>query len=676
VSRLGLLVALCGATVIACGDDFEDCEKSRTCARSGDDGNGGDANGSDGNGSDGNGGDVNGGASNGDARDGGAPSAEGPNEGAGRGPADGGAPSGGAGMPQVTACERHIDCSNDDPTDGEELCEQGVCAPGNPPPVVTSVTPADEADDAEPDAPIVIQFSEPVDPATITDASVRVRDEVLLRYISGELAVSGATVTFMPAQRLNLLGSYTISVNATVTDLDGAEMLDAFASSFAVRDGKWENIVVNGSPMYELGSGVGISSDATSVLSWIVNGNDNKYCPVMAARAPLGEVAPAKKSVSAANAVECRTPRAASNEAGVAAVAWERDAGIYVAQYRAGEWSAPELVTTSYSLGQYALAVHSSGVVHLVAREAQKVVAKRTDANGEWVEDKKELTSLGSAKNYELRSEPAMAFNADGAGYVAWRAATSPADGGFEFIGYSRYTANDTWQTAKELQGSDSLSTGVEHQRGAPAVAANGAGSFMVLYVSGEGLSSELKAALFSGEALTQNAVRVDSTDPQAGFKFNEAPALTAAGNDFVAGWVQSVEKNVGAYSARFRHGAGWSTPVLLDKEASAPSLRMPRVTADSHGNVLMVWARARASQADLYDLVSARYTVSAEAWQSAAVIENSQIADNFFNVVSNNWYFGSKWSLAGASNGVAAVSHANRDGVVNYSNLRVQVFH
>jgi hypothetical protein len=179
------LVILAGGTAAACGSDAKPCEETQTCLSSPSGGEGGD--------------DAQGGSSNGGK---GGTSAEG-----GTGGAAGTAGAAGAGG-----------------TDDEA-------------PTVVSFTPADSDADVERDIEVTAELSEPIDEATVTNASVTLEGPD--GEVPGILSVDENVIAFVPDEPLNLLGTYTFTLADTIADLAGNTLADSASAEFQVRDGRW-----------------------------------------------------------------------------------------------------------------------------------------------------------------------------------------------------------------------------------------------------------------------------------------------------------------------------------------------------------------------------------------------------------------------------------------------------
>ena len=115
--------------------------------------------------------------------------------------ADGG--GGQAGVDPIP-CGGPDDCDDGDAANGPEDCGQdGICVAGNPPPTVVATSPERDTTDVELTTEIVIEFSEALDPATVTAQSVQLLDGE--RALDGELAYGDRKVTFTPDSPLALL---------------------------------------------------------------------------------------------------------------------------------------------------------------------------------------------------------------------------------------------------------------------------------------------------------------------------------------------------------------------------------------------------------------------------------------------------------------------------------------
>lgn len=84
-------------------------------------------------------------------------------------------------------------------------------------PMLVSSTPPDGSVGVSPDAPIVLRFSEPLDPASVTPSSVYLTDGS--QSVSANLEMNGATVTLTPVQSLQRGRHYWLHVNSVADTL-------------------------------------------------------------------------------------------------------------------------------------------------------------------------------------------------------------------------------------------------------------------------------------------------------------------------------------------------------------------------------------------------------------------------------------------------------------------------
>ncbi|WP_207679005.1 Ig-like domain-containing protein [Desulfonema magnum] len=105
--------------------------------------------------------------------------------------------------------------------------------PDTEPPVITSVSPENGAENVSLNTDIVATFSEPINASTITSGSFSVSDDSG-NAIDGTLAYDHANMTaaFQPAA-LDYDTAYTVTIGPGVTDLAGNSLQDVFEWSFS-----------------------------------------------------------------------------------------------------------------------------------------------------------------------------------------------------------------------------------------------------------------------------------------------------------------------------------------------------------------------------------------------------------------------------------------------------------
>lgn len=548
---LGLLAMSAGATM-GCGDTFgTNCQETHTCMVNG--GSGGEAKG----GGDGKGGeDVN------------------EEAGAGLGGSSGTTqdPSeAGAGGRTQDECSVAADCSNGDPKDGEEGCSRGVCMPGNPPPSVLLITPKADSKNVEPDGSIVIEFSEALDPASVTAGSVQVLDGDAA--VAGELSYADNKVMFVPTEPLALSGSYQVSVGVGIHDADGAALLEPFSSAFQVRDGHWKTVEL-------------APTKATTVMS-----QQLPMTPRGDVLVAWADVAPKGCSMSARwisrggaamptvalpkSAGDCYDLTSATNSDGVAAVAWAEaggSSGVYAWQFRGTQPGSRELVGLGSGNERVSTAVSPDGLAHvLYAHEGETPKARSTNAAGAWPSPAAEL------KAYAGRDKVTAGFDAQGNGVAVWPSLAG-ADATLQAATYSVVTG--AWSNAATV-GSGYYDGGDASLAVAPS------GEAVAVWY----MSTSAQASYFSGKGWSApQTISGNSTH----FEYYMSRGLVYDGSSFIAAWdVDNHEGVSRTYTVVFDPETGWR-PLETHQKVAADGTTLPgstRIASDGRGTTVVVWA-------------------------------------------------------------------------------------
>ena len=89
------------------------------------------------------------------------------------------------------------------------------------PPTITNRTPAPNATGVPREGNVQVQFSEPMDPASISSSTVHLRKQGAGADVPSSVSYSGATATLTPTGALDPLSLYTVTVEGSVKDLAG-----------------------------------------------------------------------------------------------------------------------------------------------------------------------------------------------------------------------------------------------------------------------------------------------------------------------------------------------------------------------------------------------------------------------------------------------------------------------
>jgi hypothetical protein len=608
------VLALALGGLAACGSDFaSDCRETRTCPVTGDNLGGDDA----------------GGASDGSA---GSQSQAG---GGGADAAGGDAMGGAAGNDDAAGAGGQSDC---------RLADN--CA--NEPPTVIAVTPADEASGIAPDAKIVITLSEPLDESTVNSTNVRILDGGV--PVPGQLSYADSVVTFTPDKPLALLATYEVELTTAVTDLQGAGLAEAFGSSFAVRDGAWSLTTVVPGVIGASPQELQLNDDGAALVSWLAKTEDS--CAATARWYDRGKALGSARPFTIKYDHFCADVHSAVSPNGLALISWYEESDnqaaiVGTAEFRDGQWGSATQRSARFDNANAAALALDDGTMHYVGAGSD-VQVWQTDAVGTWSKQGKALSAFIAKANVQT------AFAKNGDAVAAWLDADASSRDRIVVARYSKQTA--LWSAGEVLPGS--LSGASEANRGVPALAFDAESRPLVVWQRG----AELVASHFdSANAKWANYVKIAGTLQNV---FLEPPALVFDGTSFVAAYLS---KDGVIDVVRYDGNAGsWGSPQPLQSATTKAAPRMPRMTTDAHGNLLLIWATS--VETGVYSLVYQRFDAAASAWLGPKPIEGVTITNGYFD-----YYFG-RFVMGGSSNGLAAIAFA--DLTDSSRNLRLANFY
>jgi hypothetical protein len=467
-------------------------------------------------------------------------------------------------------------------------------------PTVVSVTPDDASSGAEPDTAVTIEFSEPLEPNSVSAQNVAILDDTDAE-VEGTLAYSGVTATFTPSERLGLLARYTVTVSSAVTDLDGEPMLEDFSSAFSVRDGRW-------STPDDLAGGadaglahLGADARGNVLVAW--TNTTGQFARWRSPDSGWGSTT----TLNACTTCYAR-PRVAVNAAGDAVVAHQQG----VRRYVGGGWEANVAALPGVSLdSNLQLRLAPTGEAHLIGTEGADPVALHTDANGDWV-------SSGGFFTVEdpLLDQLAVAFDEAGNGMAVWPA-PFPTHG----IRYARYNRTQgTWGTIATIPGSDG---GDDSNNGNPGLAVDATGNAVAVWRSFDEVDGHaIKASYFTSAQGWTDAEPIDIT-PEAPL-YDGFPGVVTAGGDFTALWIQLAGATQNVYSNRFVGGAWGTAELRSDGITGATNQRMPLLGGDARGNLQLTWRSSTGGSTER--LTHARYTAANDRFSEASDLLDAEI--------------------------------------------------
>jgi len=536
-----------------------------------------------------------------------------------------------------------------DEASGGEGGQYVVPDPTPGPPTVKSVSPRDQANDADPRGAVRIYFSEPLDAASVTGASVQIKDSAG-NIIDGPVTYADAVVTFIPKGRMNLLGTYTVNVSTAVTDAGKTPMERPFMSTFTVRDGVWgrsESLVSTGSGGFDRNSIPVFASDGAgrAVAVWVqaADGGSNAELFASQYNETKGWTAPFKVNT---NPVRCEKPSVSMNASGNAIVGWiEYDAAVtpqsYSVQVRrfiGGVWDDRSTRVDIASSAAYriehqgvSVALAANGHAHVAWSEFDNnttttpsvneygVLARHADASGALDASVTNLSYIQPASGVSI---PTLAFDNDSNGFVAYQLTTgSPAKTNTYVF---RFTTK--W-------GSSAIASGSSDGYAMPvALATNPVGDAIVSWGRGTVVDAsttnyDLMASSYNK---AWNAPVVISTAKTALINPTKSTMASATwtGTSFLVAWSQSGGALSHVYAAEFKGAAWGTTSIISDGNHTSYA---PWLTADGRGNAMAVWNQASDTPATgytyPYDIVFSRFVGATGKWLDSKRVSSAVAA-------------------------------------------------
>ncbi|HKO53170.1 MAG TPA: Ig-like domain-containing protein [Polyangiaceae bacterium] len=531
--------------------------------------------------------------------------------------------------------------------DGGEGGQITVPDPMPGPPTVISVSPKDQATDGEPLGVIRVSFSEPLDPASVTAASVQIKDSAGTP-LDGLLTYADAVATFRPKGRMQLLGSYTVNVAQAVTDADKTPMEQPFKSSFSVRDGVWgrgESSLTTGTGGFDRGMLV-LASDGggRAVAVWAQASDAGPPVEIFASLFNQGKGWGTPLKVNT-NAVTCARPSVSMNASGNVIIGWIEETNLttttqpYSLQARrliGGTWDKTSTRIDVASTAAYqiepknvAVALAANGHSHVAWSSSVNnttttpsvieygVFARHADAVGTWDASVTPLSNMQAASG---ASAPALAFDGESNGFAAYQLTTgSPSKTNTHVF---RFTTK--W-------GSSAVASGAGDGIAAPVgLGINAAGDAVASWARATAIDAtntnyDLMASSYN------KAWNVPVVISTAKTKFVPGPTLATAtwtGASFLVAWAQSGGTPNHIYATEYKGTAWGTTAIISDGNHSS---FVPWLTADGGGNALAVWHQVSDSPASgstfPQDVAFARFLGATGKWSDYGRVSSAVAA-------------------------------------------------
>jgi Bacterial Ig-like domain len=426
------------------------------------------------------------------------------------------------------------------------------------PPVVLSVSPDVGQSEVEPTDSIAIEFSEGLDPSTVTSDSVIIYDGET--RIAGTLEYSGVTAEFTPERRLDLLGEYDIVVTTDITDAAGTPMAEDFSSSFTVRDGVWSKQLLVENATGTLNRRLvspAIDGDGNVLVVWGQSKAGENFSSVFGRYFSPGEGFGEPFEIDQAQ-VACDDLSVGMNAEGEAVVAWtESHAGaeqVWARRLSQGELGPAPVRVDAVAANQISAtvsAVSATGEAHILwsfndsGVTKENILANRAPADGAFLPTPDIIYNYGDAL-----SEPGVAFDSDGNGFVffAFDADNTSATAGKLYS--RRYlAASGQWGNGSPIDGSEGIDL-----YNPPAAVTDEEGGARAVFAGGE----DVKVVTFSKAGGFGVAAPIDALNVSP----SSVPKLASNGSQFLACWYQSASSTKNAYSA-LSDGGDFAAPEL-----------------------------------------------------------------------------------------------------------------
>ncbi len=430
------------------------------------------------------------------------------------------------------------------------------------PPVVLATTPEDGAVDLSTALEITVEFSEPIDPDSVTAESVRLLASDGLAF-SATATVTGNLVTLVPGSRINPDSTYSVEIADTVRDLEGDSLAEPYSFGFGTSGG-WEQperLAITAAPVYLAAD----SANGHAVVLWVVGacaggcaGNYTLYASTYTGAAgAFGSAA----TVAALSTNPIISIAVTIDDDGAATAIWLQRSGTYYSVFASrmepgGGWSTAALIETE-DLGNatsVAADVTGAGVVH-VAWEQRNGSTPNVWAN-------RYVPGLGWAgaalleTSPDAATSPAIVVLSDDKAIAVWSQVSS--------VGFSRFTGL-TW-VGSNFPGSGS--------------------GFRLVRLADDRvllawLDTPVRVSLYDGVNWTTSQNLVGMTA-----ELSYELAATSAGDGAVVVWTEGALSQLSVYQARF-DGETWAATAPIES-LSGNSL-FPSA-ASSRDRAMVVW--------------------------------------------------------------------------------------
>lgn len=478
-------------------------------------------------------------------------------------------------------------------------------------------------------------FSEPMMPATVTDANLRLAASAAPVPAALNYDAASRKVSFVPQQTLDLLASYTVSAGTGLEDLAGNSLATEQSWTFKTGDGSWQLARrLDAATATSLHPDVAIDSAANAVAVWASDASSGWY-EIRTAGHGESSGWGAVRTLSTPGNYNAFFPKVRFDEGGNGLAVWTQSGGtaagtgasVWSARYVKGQGWQPAVAVDAHlaNVQEISLAVDAAGNAFAAWAKPvgpgllgnSDIWAARFTPGGGW----QSATRLGSAANigtYDQADQPQVAVDGAGNAYVLWIQTASSAP-----VWFARHEAGSGWQAAVSV-GAVEFGTPF-----APRLAVSAAGQAMALwntsiYIGGPYRFDIWSSFLASPTGTWSTPALLENDD--AGDALWQTLVADSAGH-FHAVWAQFAS----TYGSDIRHrgytpGTGWGAPLVISAASGTYDRNMlPSVVADRNGNLMAMWSVYASGFGGAQEGTFARRYIGGEGWQAMARIDAAQ---------------------------------------------------
>lgn len=500
----------------------------------------------------------------------------------------------------------------------------GQCVIDHTAPTIVATSPANADADVGTAINITVEFSEPIDPATLTASTFVVTQSG--SPVEGTLSTSANTAVFQSTVRLAPNAAYSVNVTTDITDRAGNKLAEGATWSFATRSGGWKDPTLlktdAAASAHDLITDVDAAGHAAAV--WLMH--------------------------------PCSTGQVCDTGA----------ANLWASAYINGSWSTPALIPTSTYITLPSVAVDGSGNAVAVwfdfgtaTSTISSLVASRYSVGSGWSAPVTVGQNIGG-----LDTRPSIDAAPNGDVIVVWQQRSTPKD-----LWWAKMSALGSWAAPVRLENgpeaayapvvgfspNGSAAAVWEQPLGSVHASRYSAGAFgqpvsLQNISSGYGIvragaDGALHTLWFSAADVwwvqyTQAWSTPTTIDASSESVYFSTDLTFDASGQGIAVWSQGAPAQQSAYYAVYEPNSGWSAPKTLESNVGTA------------GDVHIAYGRSLAAMAtwiqpsgsSSYSVWSSVRNNSTNKWSVPELVETDDSGDSsrpsvFFDPTDNAFH-------------------------------------